>query len=508
MEGSNISEKQRNTLNPIILNIIIGSSLVFISLIPEISNLDEKWNQPELHASIEGIGGVMCLILSVFLINKKYFKSNYQTLFLLSIVFFVVGFGNLLHSFQKPNNLFIFYHSFAGFFGGIIGMFIFFPRFFGWIADRKGAYLSIILISSIIYLIFLVFPDLTPSMGNENNFSIYAVCMNMIAGCTFLILTIKLLLINHYKESTYNYTNFSLIFMIFSVSYLTFYGSALWDLSWWIWHLYSFSLTGMVIYSVMSYQNNLFMRLNDSVISLEESKASLLRAKEVLESKNKELEQFTYITSHDLQEPLNSILSFSSLLRQSHESKLDKIGKQSVSIIEQSAIRMKEFITSLLEYSRIGREKEKTNVNIPEILNILKTDLFNLIERENASIEYIGQDLTLSAYRTDLIKLFQNLIVNGIKYRKEDESPFIVINVKELDDKYEFSITDNGIGIEEEYFDQIFEVFRRLHTRDQYEGTGIGLAHCKKIVELHHGKIWLESTPGKGSKFYFSISKN
>lgn len=503
-----ILNKQGKSLNPVVLNVIVGSSILLISLVPSTLNFNQTWIRPEIHSSLEGIDAIMCFILSLFLVNSNYYKSDYPVLFLLSAMFFIRGLGDILHSFLEPNNLFIFYHSFGSFFAGAIAPFIFFLRPLQWFSNLKYSYLLMVVFSLIIYGLFIAFPGLVPPIGNEYEFSTESVAMNLIAGCSFLLLTIKLIQIQIGKKSEHNYTNYSLIFMIFSVSNFTFYGSALWDVSWWMWHFYTFIITGLVIYSVISYQKSLIIRLNDSKTELEKFQASLLQSKEVLESKNKELEQFTYITSHDLQEPLNSILSFSSLLKGSDGSKLDKIGKQSVAIIEESAIRMKQFIISLLEYSRIGRIKVKSDVNIAQMLNDLKTDLNDLTQREDATVTYIGQDITISAYKTDLIKLFQNLIVNGIKYRKEEERPFIVINGKELENEYEFSVTDNGIGIEQQYFDQIFEVFRRLHTNDQYSGTGIGLAHCKKIVELHHGNIWLESTPDKGSKFYFTISKS
>lgn len=508
MDKRHFVKMRITSINPIVLNLIVGSSLLLISLLPNFIIHNQKWILPELHASIEGIGGIMCIILSLFLINKDYYKSEYPLLFLLSSVFFIVGFGSVLHSFFESSNLFIFYHSFGGFFAGIISLTVFFPKLLRLFSELKYGFLVIVTLSVITYLIFIVFPDLVPYMGNENEFSDQAIGMNLIAGVSFLLLTIKLLSVQVDKDSTFNYTYYSLIIMILSISHLTFYGSTIWDIYWWMFHFYTFIITAIAIYSIIYYQKKLINSLNNSNIRLEEYQTSLLKSQEALESKNKELEQFTYITSHDLQEPLNSIISFSSLLKQSDDSKLDKIGKQSVKIIEESAIRMKEFIISLLEYSRIGRVKEKSDVNIPKMLEELKTDLHDLIEREDATVSYIGHNLTISAYHTDLIKLFQNVIVNGIKYRKEEEKPFIVINAKELENDFQFSIKDNGIGIEAEYFDKIFEVFRRLHTSDQYSGTGIGLAHCKKIVELHQGNIWLESTPGKGSTFYFTISKN
>lgn len=225
-----------------------------------------------------------------------------------------------------------------------------------------------------------------------------------------------------------------------------------------------------------------------------------------LVKKQKELEQFSYITSHDLQEPLNSIVAFSKLLQHSKE-KLDESDQKIIEYIAELADRMKSFITSLLEYSQIGRQTEIKNVNIKQLVENLRLNLHSLIEKEEASINFIGKDLTIHGFEEDLTKLFQNLIINAIKYKKKDEKPIVIIDAQEHEKEYLFSVKDNGIGIEEEYFEKIFEIFQRLHTRDKYGGTGIGLSYCKKIVELHDGKIWLNSEVDKGTTFYFTIPK-
>ncbi len=225
-----------------------------------------------------------------------------------------------------------------------------------------------------------------------------------------------------------------------------------------------------------------------------------------LETKNQELRQFVYITSHDLIEPLNTIISFSKILAR-NSSPMNELQQKSVDVINKSAFRMKDFMLSILEFSRIGREKTRTEVDLIEVIEKLKTDLHSLIEEKQASIQFVGESLKFGAYENDLTKLLQNLIVNGIKYGKKELKPEIILDAKEQKEVYLVSVKDNGIGIPEKYFERIFEVFQRLHTRDQYEGTGIGLAHCKKIVELHDGDIWVESEEGVGSTFYFTISK-
>lgn len=221
---------------------------------------------------------------------------------------------------------------------------------------------------------------------------------------------------------------------------------------------------------------------------------------------NKALQQFNYITSHDLKEPLNTIISFSNLLEDEKE-KLGEIGQKSIEVIKSSASRMKDFITALLEYSEIGKQHKKTEVDIGHLIDQLKIDLSDLIANSKASVNYLGRPFIIRAFEQELIKLFQNLVENSIKYTEKPTRPIITINSEEQNDCYQFSITDNGIGIPQEQFEKIFDVFQRLHPRHKYTGTGIGLSHCKKVVELHQGKIWLTSEEGRGTTFYFTMSK-
>ncbi len=234
----------------------------------------------------------------------------------------------------------------------------------------------------------------------------------------------------------------------------------------------------------------------------------------VLEAKNRELEQFAYIASHDLQEPLNTISSFIDLLTQDYNEKFDEIGKTSLTFIKDASVRMKKLIDALLEYSRLGRSKDYVAVDCNVIIEDLKSDLKNRIEKTGASINFKDLPVVTGA-EIELRLLFQNLISNGIKFRHQDTVPKIDILCKKKQDQendskgfWEFSVQDNGIGIPQNHQERIFAIFQRLHSRDKYEGTGIGLAHCKKIVESHGGKIWLSSTEGKGSIFYFTIPFN
>ncbi|NME71051.1 CHASE3 domain-containing protein [Flammeovirga aprica] len=261
---------------------------------------------------------------------------------------------------------------------------------------------------------------------------------------------------------------------------------------------------------------SVLLELKETIVSKNELESEIILRKQVekdlniikinLENRNKELEQFTYITSHDLQEPINSLISFSDLLKD-EKCKMSEIGQKSIDVISESSYRMRDLIKELLEYSRIGNKPNETEIDIETLISDLKIDLQSLVDKKQASITYIGKPLKIKGHKFDLIKLFQNLIVNALKYNKENTPPIVTINSEEQLDNYQFSVTDNGIGIEENHFDKIFKIFQRLHTRNMYSGTGIGLAHCQKVVELHNGKIWLTSEVGEGSTFYFTIAK-
>jgi PAS domain S-box-containing protein len=222
---------------------------------------------------------------------------------------------------------------------------------------------------------------------------------------------------------------------------------------------------------------------------------------------NAELEQFAYVASHDLQEPLRMITGFLSQLEKKYKHELDDTARQYIGFATDGAKRMRTVILDLLEYSRVGSaDYEKELVNIHQVIaEILEMNRNDLIRRE-ARVFFDGMPL-IKAARTPISQLFQNLITNALKYQSPDQRPEIKITATEYPLYWQFAVADNGIGIEKEYFEKIFVIFQRLHHRNEYSGTGIGLSICKKIVEMHNGKIWVESLPGRGSTFFFTIEK-
>jgi PAS domain S-box-containing protein len=229
----------------------------------------------------------------------------------------------------------------------------------------------------------------------------------------------------------------------------------------------------------------------------------IIKKSEELARSNAELEQFAYVASHDLQEPLRMITSYVQLLEKNYKNKLDQDARDFIDFAVDGASRMRTLIYSLLEYSRVNRIKPFESINPCKILNDVIKDLDVAIKESNAKITW--DKLPLIRGDTVLIgQLFFNLIANAIKFRSARPLE-INIEGKKTNGEYLFSVKDNGIGIKKEYSEKIFIIFQRLHTKDKYPGTGIGLAICKKIVEKHGGRIWIESEENNGTTFYFTI---
>ncbi|MGH7886205.1 MAG: PAS domain S-box protein [Thermodesulfobacteriota bacterium] len=226
---------------------------------------------------------------------------------------------------------------------------------------------------------------------------------------------------------------------------------------------------------------------------------------EELKNSNKELEQFAYVASHDLQEPLRKVKSFTELFASKYKGNIDEKADQYINFIVDGSARMQALISDLLEYSRVGRKNEDfSEVNLNETVNKVIFSLEIIIHENNAKIE-CGLLPNLKINENDIYRVLLNLINNAIKFKKTDTNPIIKISSEKTNDAYIISVKDNGIGIEEQYLSKIFGIFERLHTRMEYPGTGIGLAICKKIIEKCEGRIWVESKKNEGTSFYFSI---
>ncbi|MGE5351826.1 MAG: response regulator [Syntrophothermus sp.] len=224
-----------------------------------------------------------------------------------------------------------------------------------------------------------------------------------------------------------------------------------------------------------------------------------------LERSNKDLELFAYVASHDLQEPVRNVSNYTALLERHYKGMFDERGLQMLEFITEGSRRMQELIKDLLSYSRLSNIQNKLeSVDLNEVCTDAIANLKSAIEESDAQIKTETLP-SVKGVRAQMLQLFQNLISNAIKYRSPERTPVIEVGYEQKANKFVFFVKDNGIGIEKDYFDRIFIIFQRLHDRGSYPGTGIGLTICKKIVERHGGRMWVESEVDKGSAFFFSL---
>jgi PAS domain S-box-containing protein len=242
------------------------------------------------------------------------------------------------------------------------------------------------------------------------------------------------------------------------------------------------------------------------ISDLKETQNELEKRAQELQRSNDELERFAYVASHDLQSPLRTIASYLQLLEMRYKDKLDKEALEFIDFSVGGAKRMQTVINELLNYSKISSSHQPfTKASTQDIVAQVIKNIDGNIRATEATVHFENLPV-ITCVPGQMYQLFQNLIDNGIKFVK-DKKPVIAIAATEHTNNWEFTVTDNGIGIKEEFRDKIFQIFQRLHTQTEYPGTGVGLAICKKIVEIHGGRIWVESKPGEGTTFHFTVSK-
>lgn len=232
----------------------------------------------------------------------------------------------------------------------------------------------------------------------------------------------------------------------------------------------------------------------------------LARCKGMLEIKNTDFQKFVYIVSHDLQAPLKNLQLFVQLLESESSAKLDEESKELLKYIQVSALQISKQIQVLLNYSRLGNTQTKTNIDLNEVMETVQKNLSTEIARSDARLIY-PQLPAIVGLSKEIYILFEALLSNALKFSKKNRSPVVELTIEEEEDRWVFAVKDNGIGIAETAYEQIFFVFQRLNPSTAYEGEGAGLAYAKRIVELHGGDIWVASVPHVGSTFFFTLAK-
>lgn len=258
--------------------------------------------------------------------------------------------------------------------------------------------------------------------------------------------------------------------------------------------------------SKLNYQNNVNRILEEKNELLNGMNDEIEIKNKQLEHSNEDLKQFAYVASHDLKEPLRMINSYTNLLQRRYMASFDESGKEFMNYITDAVGRMETLLDDLLDFSRAGTQPAPTNyVSTQDVMVMVEANLRHRLESLNATLIVKNDNLpSIKAHRTQMIQLLQNLVSNGMKF-KGDKDPIVEVDCTKNDNRFVFSVKDNGIGISKENLEKVFEMFRRLHTREEYEGTGIGLATCKRIVTTWGGDIWVESEEGNGCVFFFSV---
>jgi signal transduction histidine kinase len=249
-------------------------------------------------------------------------------------------------------------------------------------------------------------------------------------------------------------------------------------------------------------QNKILEKKNTEIA---EKSAKILEARQKLEQSNAELEQFAYVASHDLKEPLRMITLYTQMIKRKIKAHLDTETEEFMGFVVDGTKRMQQLLDDLLEYSRLGKKGTKNIIDLNDVMLVVQQNL-KIPITNNGVILKADTLPKVNAVFSEMIQLFQNLVGNAIKFKKLDENPTIHVGIKSITNKsFIIQIQDNGIGMEAQGMEKIFNLFERLHTRDAYEGTGIGLATCKKVIENLGGKITVDSVYGKGSTFYLEF---
>jgi signal transduction histidine kinase len=506
-----------------------------------------QFHQEAFHAVMETLGCMMALGIAGFLLIRQAEAGNEYTLWP-ACAMLSMAILDAFHASVAPGREFVCLHSVAQFVGGVLIAMIWLPERYAKAALARELPKALAAACGLFGILSLLFPDSLPAMLDHGQFTFIPQLLNLTGGVLFLAglayfarrfsigrpvsrpsprlrsgqawpRRIEAVPASNRgleaRETCGGRDNMHLLFtaycLLFAVAGLTFRLSGLWGVGWWLSHVVR--LAGYVVaFAYVSINTSAeYLRLTETIAEreraekkLEELNKHLESAVDDLERANKELQNFAHIAAHDLKTPLRAIGTLAAWLSMDYADKFDEQGKEQVGLLVTKAKQMTALVDDILRYSRLGREASKAE---PVDLNaVVSAVLAEVAPPQTIEVSLDDPLPTLLCGRTHLVQIFQNLIGNAVKYMGKPEGR-VRVGCTARDGFWTFSVSDDGPGIERRYFEKIFQMFQTLGPRDGLESTGIGLAIVKKLVELNGGRVWVESQPGEGTTFFFTLPK-
>ena len=472
---------------------IIGGFLIHLQLIPDLS-----WEHEPIHAVIEILGSVVAFMLAYHLLVLFHREKELNSHFWFACALLGMGLFDGFHAICHPGRLFVWLHSLALIMGGLLAVMAWLPRRFALTAFASILPQAILLFTVSFSLLSMFFSDSLPVLRETGEFTLLAKTLNTAGGLLFTLAALKFAIDykNHARTADLLFSCFTLLL---GVSGLIFQHAEVWDIHWWFMHILRFFAYIIAFYYILK----IYLQRQEEVIELNEA---LQKRTVELKRASDDLHRLIYVSYHDLQEPLRMVSSYVQLLERRYCQQFDEDGQQFIKFAVDGALLMKNRLNDLLSFSQIS--SQSVLFKTIDFQKVFDSALVNLQKKIDECQAQISHDV-LPAIQGDegrLVQFLQHLLDNAMTFHGE-RSPIVHISVKEAGGFWTFKVADNGIGIDEKHFSRIFEIFRKLQSSSELQGTGIGLTICKKIIEQHGGEIWLESSPGEGATFFFTLLK-
>jgi len=500
--GSNDLANGQKGIKTIVWGLIVLSLLIHtVSLIlSKTIFYDFRWAHLPFHAFIEGSGTLIALLVAFKLSSLD--RHGESISYHVWIAAALVGMGLLdgFHAICYAGKTFVWLHSMASFVGGVLFSLCWLPVSIQMRVKRWWLWV-VALFTTVMGVVSIKVPEWLPAMIHEGEFTGTAKALNIVGGVLLFSAAIRIVR-TYFKTKNIDDLLFCLHCSLFGAAAIMFEQSVLWDFAWWGWHVLRFLAYFVALIFVIRSEINIYNQNRHLNAHLEsEVEKRTLQLQEV----NDDLDQFAYIASHDLKAPLRNIFQLCSILQEDLDGKIPSESYDDLKTLEDRAMRMHQLVDSLLKYSRsLNKEYEFEEFDLSELM---KKDVFRLLTfPKGMRFETKGDMVSINSYKVPLQQILHNLVSNAIKHHDDPQNAIITIQSRRFEDYFEFSVIDNGPGIQAKYHDYVFELFKTLESQDKVEGSGIGLSIVLKIVKKYGGEIHVDSPleDGRGAAFRFT----